>query len=330
MRLILPGLLLLLSMAAVRADRTWAAMHWPGWCIEMWEDSISTRYPLSNLADGDMRTAWVFNQASLPYQEFDPGEFNHGAGRTLRVISERKLTIDGIELTNGYAKDTPTYWRNNRIRKISVSLYDGQSHTYTFTLRDTRELQRCVFARATISAITIKFEQVDASRDDDLCISELSLLDGGKPVPWGLTPFVVTNDANVSCCGGTAMRLRTQGGLNVPGPDNIPLDFVAAATQPGTHVMLLAAPDRLYLFDMDRGAYLHQQPLPGQLTLPSSIGWLNAHTAAVAVAPHYGDWEHQVWYELSTDDGYHWQRTGRPARKMPEFLPGCRGPYYSV
>ena len=330
MKLFLPGILMLLGMVAARADRTWASVQWPGWRIETWEDSISSSYPLTNLADGSMRTAWVFNKASLPNQEFQPGPFNHGVGRTLRVESDRKLTLDGITLTNGYAKDSTTYWRNNRIKKISIEMYDGKSHAYTFSLRDTRDLQRCTFPRVMVSTITLKFEQVEAGRDDDLCISELSLLSNGKPVLWSLTPFVVTNDANTSCCGGTVLRLRTQGGLNLPGPDNKPLDFVVAAPQPDTHAMLLATKNCLYLFDMDRGIYLHQQPLPGELTLAPSIGWLNAHTAAVAVAPNYGDWEHQVWYEFRMNGGYHWQRTNRPAKKPPEFLPGVRGPYYSV
>jgi len=330
MKVWLSVFLLLLCMVAARADRTWAAMQWPGWRIETWEDSISSTYPLTNLIDGNMQTAWVFNKAVLPRQDFQPGPFQHGVGRTLRVESEQKLTLDGIALTNGYTKDAATYRRNNRIRKISINLYDGKSHTYTFSLRDTLGLQRCPFPKARVSAITITFKQVDAGPDDDLCISELALLSHGTPVPWDLTPFVVTNDANTACCGGTELRLRTLGGLAVPGPDGKPLDFVAAAPQPGTHNMLLATSRRLYLFDLARGQYLHQQPLPGELTLEPSIGWLDAHTAAVAVAPEYDDWEHQVWYELRTNGRYRWLRTDRPARKPPEFLPGACGPFYSV
>lgn len=331
MKMILLCICVLACLSMARADRTPGAVQWPGWNISADEDVISARYPLSNLADGNPQTAWVFNKTRTD-QESKPTPFNHGIGKALTIRTDTGIpfTLDGITLINGYAKDAATYQRNNRIRNITISVYDGKEHTYSFPLRETQALQRCTFPKVTTRNLGISFDQVDAGKDDDLCISELALLHGGKAVDWGLTPFVLTNDATTTCCGGTTLELRTQGGLLLPGPDGKPLDFVAAAPQPGTHVLLLAAPKCLYLFDLDRGVYLHEQALPGELTLSPSIGWLDARTAAVAVAPESGQWEQQVWYVLRVHAGYAWERTDWPAKKRPKFLPGARGPYYSV
>ncbi len=331
MRMLVVGMLVVFCAGTVLADRTSAAVQWPGWVIEADEDVISTRYPLSNFADGHPETAWVFEKTVINKEGYRP-TFNHGVGRRIRIDTEQKLTFNGLTMLNGYCKDAATYRRNNRIRKITVTIFDGKQHAYTFPLRATLAPQRCAFPAVTSDAITITIDQVDVGRDDDLCISELQLLSGDKPVNWHLTPFVVTNDTNLTCCGGITLQLSTQGGLRLPGPDGKPLGFLAAALQPGTHALLLASVTHLYLFDMDRGTYLHHRVLPGGELVNDwgSLGWLDAHTAVVGVAPESSQCQYTTWYTLRVNGRYTWTRTGWTAKTRPKLLPGYRGPYYGA
>jgi len=149
----------------------------------------------------------------------------------------------------------------------------------------------------------------------------------GRSLDWGLTPFVFTNDSNQSCCGGTDFALRTQGGLRMAGPDGAKLTVAAFACQPGRPIALLGSRTVLYLFDLQRGAYLYQRRLPGQL---ASLGWLDAETAAVSCYTGRDlNWMHPIWYRLRMHNPPNWQAIPPPKQSDP-FLPGSEGPWYAA
>ena len=328
MRLIVVGLLLGFACTAW-ADRIFSGVYWPGWQIRTWEDMVSPSYPLSNMLDGRLDTAWVYNKALHEHQEGKPQPFNHGVEKEIwiRNTSGSPVMLDGIGITNGYVKDSPTYWRNNRIRKISLTLGDEQVVTHSFLLQDTRTLQRFSFPRVSARWITLRVEGVDPGKDDDLCISELQFLNNDRPLGWELTPFVFTNHSSQSCCGGTDFALRTQGGLPLTGPDGKQLTVAAFACQPGTSIALLGSKTALYLFDMQRGAYVYRRTLAGEL---ASLGWLNADTAAISLFPDARhDWKRITWFHLQVDGSPRWKAIKQPV-DADRFLPGWVGPWYSV
>jgi hypothetical protein len=323
---------LLMGLAcATWADRINAGVYWPRWRIQTGEDKVSSRYPLSNMADGRLDTAWVYNKTLHAHQESEPQPFHHGKRKEiwLRNQTGSSVTLDGIGITNGYTKDSPTYWRNNRIRTITLSLWgdDRAQVTQSFTLQDTRALQHCSFPRISARQMTLRVEAVDPGQDDDLCISELVFFTNGRPLDWELTPFVFSNDSSQSCCGGTSFAVRTQGGLRLTDPDGKPLTVAAFACQPGKPIALLGSRTALYLFDLQRGAYFYQRDVPGQM---AALGWLDANTAAIALyADGLQDWEHITWHTIQIDRSLTWTNAPQPL-DPDSFRPGVEGPWYAA
>ena len=122
MKILLLGITLLLCLGIAQADRINATVQWPGWTIKTNEDVVSARYPLSNLADSRRRTAWVYDKTHTSH-ESKPGPFNHGAGQSLWIVADTKLTLDGIALRlYGDRGMASRIWSLNRERLRSPEL----------------------------------------------------------------------------------------------------------------------------------------------------------------------------------------------------------------
>lgn len=64
-------------------------------------------YPVSNLCDGDITTAWVSSIRS-------------GIGEKITIQFKKPTDVSNLVLINGYHKNEKTYLENNRIRKIDI------------------------------------------------------------------------------------------------------------------------------------------------------------------------------------------------------------------
>jgi len=327
--------LLFLHTVMVFADHIDSAMQWPGWTIETSEEVGSTRYPITNMCDGQAATAWVFSKKKLHEAEAgisaEKPAATHGVGVTIRVnrTAGDPVWMDGIGLINGYGKDRPTYLRNNRIQAVEITLRGrtGNPWTAQFTLDNTRDLQHIEVPRRQVRAITLTIKHVITGPDDDLCISELALYDGKQQVPWRVTPVVVYNNSNYDCgCGGgPEFTLRYATGRPVCAAEK-EMIFLAVAQQPGTHRVLLCTENEIFLFDLTRNQVAYRRKASGALA-SWGVGWVDSHAAMICFNPKRGDYQHKLWYRLTTGKTILLRRTTTP-KTDPHFLPGSRGPYY--
>jgi len=329
-------LIALILCATVKADGYFSAVQWPGWRIETDEDALGWRYPVTNMLDGNPRTTWVYDK-TLSYQmdvTFPGSQFRHGASKrlTVRTDDQRQVAIDGLGIINGYAKSRDIYRRNNRIRSLSVTLYGKDGRTTVYQLNESLKLQRITFAPTAITGLELRFPKIDAGPDDDLCISELVLFSHGKPIPWCLTPALLTNGSShgdCGCGGGPDLELRRQDGSLLRSPHSNPITFIAAARQPGSNTMLLSAAHHLYLFNMATAAYRYHCEYQGAVAR-EGMGWIDAKTARIALEPTLDDTRHRRWYRLTTGRQIRFLPTNLPANNMPNFLPGVQGPNYGA
>ncbi len=79
-------------------------------------------YGVQNLFEGSGSTAWV---------EGRPG---HGVGEWIVIEFDGPRLITGIEIRNGYQKNSDIYYKNSRVRRLRVVFSQGESRT--FTLQD--------------------------------------------------------------------------------------------------------------------------------------------------------------------------------------------------
>lgn len=291
------------------ADGTGTGVQWPGWRIMTSEEVGGTRYPITSMLDGNPATAWVYHKARQdPSPDAGTG-FRHGAGTHITIDTSYfrrpgSFVADGLGLINGYAKNEAVYRRNNRITKIHVyCLGNGGQWGGTFTLQQTQRLQRIAFPHRRWRYIDIAVEAVAAGPDDDLCISELVLYCGGKPVPWQVTPGVLFNNSD-GCGEGGGLRYAL---LRIAADDTLQPAEAAfrairgIAMQPESPRVLWYANGALYLYDMRRNAVLLKRPLARVIF----FGWVNSRTAFIATAGKRGN----DWHRLDSR-----RRTVQPCR----------------
>ncbi|MHB9026245.1 MAG: NADase-type glycan-binding domain-containing protein [Armatimonadota bacterium] len=280
----------LLTAGMVCADGTRTGITWPGWRVETSEVSDAPGYPITFMFDSSAKSAWVHHFVPDPksFESLPRNPAPHGVGATISIscdaqyLNRQFFTIDGLGIINGYAKDSATYWRNNRIRAIRVHLrMKNDTWGQTFSLRETREVQRISFPRQSVSQIEIEVVKVDQGQDDDLCISELMLFNRSKRIPWNLTPVVLYNPQNDCGCGGLSFSLMHAVGTMLP-KEFAGADQVRGVTfQPGTSRMLLSSDHTLNLYDFATRAVLYQHKFRNYIT---ELSWMSANTAYITTS----------------------------------------------
>jgi hypothetical protein len=118
-------------------------------------------YRAANLIDGNPATAWVEARS------------DDGIGEWIVIDFTQPRSIAGIELQNGYAKNTDIYGKNGRVREIEINLSNGQ--TLLHTLSDSATAQTIPVSSADgVSWLQIKILSVyPGSKYRDTAISEL-------------------------------------------------------------------------------------------------------------------------------------------------------------
>ncbi len=197
------ALVLCLDATFAQADgRHGAMLVFPGWDMSLSEepwanDSLDDqlkRYPITNLLDGDMATAWVFEGPKWDGTGTDSWEhpligtpFLGGVGQwiEIRSLSEHPPLIDAIGVVNGYAKSPAAYARNNRITRIQLDA-DGSpwepKWSQAFDLELVMWMQIIHVPEMPAERLRITVQQVEPGPDNDLCISEIQLYHKGRAV----------------------------------------------------------------------------------------------------------------------------------------------------
>ncbi|MBO4394803.1 MAG: zinc ribbon domain-containing protein [Eubacterium sp.] len=128
-------------------------------------------YKVSNLIDGDRRTAWCENQRGV------------GKGVTLRISLVDTRVVHGIALMNGYHKNKPIYKKNGKVMDLSFSAKEGETETLKQkyvpdSFWNNGQLGKYTYLDlkkpVKTNEITLKIlSAVCGSKYDDTCISEL-------------------------------------------------------------------------------------------------------------------------------------------------------------
>src|SRR5574340_870869 len=212
---------LLVACLALPAGADYSPTYtaYPGWQItssdDMWaieRGPVGKQYPLTNLTDGDPRTAWVFEGVkwdgkprSDAYRPITDRPFGHGEGQWVQFTSLAKDApiIDAVGIINGYAKDAATYRRNNRITQVRLEPdgwyppETGRDATWqpkwrrVASLREGRGMQIVPIPRTRLRQLTLYVERAAGGPDNDLCISEIQLFSRGRPLLSGPTRYVL-------------------------------------------------------------------------------------------------------------------------------------------
>lgn len=144
-------------------------------------------YPVSNLSDLDLSTAWATKTNNL-------------ADKKLKITFDQPTAVGAIVLVGGYLKSADTYINNAQPKKITVSLsddwqqscfLDDKSYNNNIARHDNiisndnildysiifTQPKYTEYERAPIKEITISIDDIyPGAKYDDLCITEIILL----------------------------------------------------------------------------------------------------------------------------------------------------------
>lgn len=135
-------------------------------------------YPLNNLVDGDITTAWV------------EGESDAGIGTFIFLNAEGNFDIDKIRIFPGYGKSEERFYQNNRLKKIEI-WYNQKGYfsekdvimdrtVQTVYFEDSFEWQEIIPDQTDFHGCFIWINDVYyGSKWNDTCISEIELIPAG-------------------------------------------------------------------------------------------------------------------------------------------------------
>ena len=123
--------------------------------------SKTNHYDPSMMFDGNRATAWT------------EGEDDDGLGQSITLHFDRKRSLVGFEIINGYDKDQKIWAANSRVENVEASTGDGQ--VQVITLKDVRGTSRFDFdAPIETSWLRLTIQSVyPGSKYRDTAISEL-------------------------------------------------------------------------------------------------------------------------------------------------------------
>lgn len=187
--------LVALTPARARADCAPTTVRWGHWEVTtsewlFWGRKYDNRYPLTNLFDGNPKTAWVYSglPPELRHEYIRVSSEIQLPGRTLEFRSDVPFTLDGLKLMNGYNKSERLYFLNNRAVEIEIS--DGECELARLTLPDQPGWHTVSFPRTTTDFLRIRFPAEKPGLFNDFCLSELHFLNRGEVLSWNLPSAV--------------------------------------------------------------------------------------------------------------------------------------------
>ena len=221
MRRLLPVILLLCACTVLWADGRPTQIRWYGWTVASDETFFDGRkhssFPLTYLVDGDPSTAWVFSGKKMELK--DP---SHNGEFSLMFQADKQITVDGIRIMNGYNKSKKLFLRNNRVTKVTISknvypLYP-EKNIKTVGLSDSMGWHDISIPRQKVRSLGIAFNSIKKGTDDDTCISEIQLLDHGRPIPMNMPRAVIyLEGGDCGCDGGSSTALVRRDGRTIVG-----------------------------------------------------------------------------------------------------------------
>ncbi len=120
-------------------------------------------YLPTNMFDGDYSTIW---------SEASDG---NGVGEWIKISSEESFDIELVALTNGFVRDNEIYYKNNRLKKMTLQSDKGDKAILEFD-DGLLDYQTFDVDFLGVNKLTLTIEEVyEGSRYNDLCISEVMI-----------------------------------------------------------------------------------------------------------------------------------------------------------
>ena len=234
--LLISGAAALMMLAGTAwCDRCSTGMYMPGWSVLTTEDAWANsgladgvkKYPITNLLDGDVTTAWVFEGPKWDGKENESGyrpptdaPFRGGVGQTISIETHmgRPPVVDAVGIVNGYAKNATTYERSNRVTRMRVRAYGTQGKeiwSRSFDLRQVMWMQVFSVPGGEVTAASVTVEAVALGRDNDLCISEIQLYRSGRSVIPKPPAYVISSPGDECGCGYAVSVTDTKGHIPI-------------------------------------------------------------------------------------------------------------------
>ncbi|MBI3396507.1 MAG: SH3-like domain-containing protein [Spirochaetia bacterium] len=128
-------------------------------------DGTETEFDPRNLFDGSLQTAWCEGKAD-----------DDGIGESITLNFESPVSINKVEVVNGWARSEELYEMNNRVSALKVKADSGSA---TVQLQDKNyDYQTGEPMMLTGNTFTFVIDGVHKGRDKDTCISEIRLSGG--------------------------------------------------------------------------------------------------------------------------------------------------------
>ena len=215
------ALVLCMDATFAHADgRHGAMLVFPSWHVSLSEepwanealDDKPKSYPITNLFDGEMATAWVFEGPKWDGKGGDSWDrpltgtpFLGGVAQwiEIRSLSGDPPLIDAIGIVNGYAKSPAVYARNNRITRIQLDAAGSPwepKWSQAFDLEPVMWMQIIHVPEMPAERLRITVQQVEPGPDNDLCISEIQLYHKGRAVIPRPRPLVLCSPGDACGC----------------------------------------------------------------------------------------------------------------------------------
>lgn len=182
-----------------------SSIWWPGWTVHSSEElsqgmkysrnSESPTYPLMLLLDGDPRTAWGFSSTS---KEWDQSVWKCPYG--VAFEPDHPVVVDALRIMNGQNQRRARFLRNNRVVQIRVTMDTGHAKTArTFNLSDRMGWHQVSLPRRAVKELKVEFARIHKGPANDLCISELALLNHGRKIDMHMPRAVMFYDGLEGC-----------------------------------------------------------------------------------------------------------------------------------
>lgn len=148
--------------------------------FKAYSNVVDSKYPDSNMFDGDYKTAHVISSFDTVFLVHDTAllvDYREHFPEEVESLLAKDTISNTIHFTftNGYAKSQKTFEENSRVK--SMQLYVNNQYQFDINLLDTRYPQRVVINKPYLKGDKIGFVTTELYRGtkypEDICITEM-------------------------------------------------------------------------------------------------------------------------------------------------------------
>lgn len=192
---------------------------WSGWSVssseELWAGQTLKGFPLTNLLDGDPRTAWAYGGTG---QGWKRAGWRGQYALEFRTNGERSsVAMDSLRILNGYNRRRDLFERNDRVVEMQVWINDKLQKTVR--LSDSMSWHNVTFPNQLVRSVGLLFTGIrkGAGPDNDLCVSELAFFNGTRKINMEMPNVVMFYKGNKSGDAPFRYEIITRKGNSITG-----------------------------------------------------------------------------------------------------------------